>query len=191
MRSWRPPLFRVITGVTVTTDLPRMSSNAAFTLGCLPSLIRLRVVGNGSLKRPLSPPSSASRGETQIESVESSPSWAPTCRRRGGKEEPGVEPLRHALGRDPVRVRNELVERQHHAVIGQHLEEADLAVAEVGTMRRLDLAGAFGIDQRLRYRSAVPAGCHSPRRSRGSQRCGNSASPHPAPRRPNTAPVSR
>ena len=61
-------------GVTVTTDLPLESSSAAFTLACLPSLIRLRVVGNGSLKRPVSPPSSASRGETQIESVDSLPS---------------------------------------------------------------------------------------------------------------------
>src|SRR5882762_536489 len=79
MRSWRPPLSLVITGITVTTFLPRLSSSAAFTLGCLPSLIRLRVVGNGSLKRPVSPPSSASRGDTQIESVDSLPSWAPTC----------------------------------------------------------------------------------------------------------------
>src|SRR5829696_9637103 len=46
-----------------------------------------------------------------------------------GEEEPGVEPFWHALRRDPVRVRNEFVERQHHAVVGQHLEEADLAVA--------------------------------------------------------------
>ena len=68
-----------MTGITVTIDLPRLSSSAAFTLACLPSLIRLRVVGNGSLKRPLSPPSSASRGETQIELVDSLPSWAPTC----------------------------------------------------------------------------------------------------------------
>src|SRR6185503_17683809 len=70
--------------------------------------------------------------------------------RRGGEEEPGVEPLWHALRRDPVRIGHEFVERQHHAVIGQHLEEADLAVAEVGAMRRLDIAGAPGIDQRLR-----------------------------------------
>jgi hypothetical protein len=49
-----------------------------------------------------------------------------------------------------VRIGHEFVERQHHAVVGQHLEEADLAVAEVGAMRRLDLAGALGIDQRLR-----------------------------------------
>jgi len=45
----------------------------------LPSLIRLRVVGNGSLNRPLSPPAKASRGDTQIESVDSLPSWAPAC----------------------------------------------------------------------------------------------------------------
>src|SRR5437660_5979274 len=71
-------------------------------------------------------------------------------RRRGGEEEPGVEPFGHALRRDPVRIGHEFVERQHHSVIGQHLEEADLAVAELGAMRRLDFAGAFGIDQCLR-----------------------------------------
>src|ERR1700761_8966590 len=68
-----------MTGITVTTALPLLSSNAAFTLGCLPSLIRLRVVGNGNLNRPLSPPASASLGDSQIESVDSLPSWAPTC----------------------------------------------------------------------------------------------------------------
>ena len=68
-----------MTGITVTTGLPLLSSSAAFTPGCLPSLIRLRVVGNGSLNRPLSPPASASRGDSQIESVDSLPSWAPAC----------------------------------------------------------------------------------------------------------------
>ena len=68
-----------MTGITVTIGLPLASSSAAFTLGCLPSLIRLRVVGNGSLNRPLSPPASASRGDSQIESVDSLPSCAPTC----------------------------------------------------------------------------------------------------------------
>src|SRR6267142_6790753 len=71
-------------------------------------------------------------------------------RRRGRKEEPGVEPFWHALRRDPVRIGHEFVERQHHAVVGQHLEEADLAVAKVGAVRGLDLAGALGIDQRFR-----------------------------------------
>ena len=69
----------VITGITVTTLLCRASPSAAFTVRCLPSLIKLRVVGNGSLNRPLSPPASASRGETQMESVDSLPSWAPAC----------------------------------------------------------------------------------------------------------------
>ena len=94
---------------------------------CLPSLIRLRVVGNGSLKRPLSPPSSASRGDTQIEvGGFLAVMGADLFRRRGGEEEPGVEPLRHALRRDPVRIGHEFVERQHHAVVGQHLEEASI-----------------------------------------------------------------
>ena len=44
--------------ITVTTAFPRPSSSAAFTLGCLPSRIRLHVVGNGSFNRPLSPPAS-------------------------------------------------------------------------------------------------------------------------------------
>src|SRR5690349_12844603 len=39
-------------------------------------------------------------------------------RRRGGEEEPGVEPFWHAFRRDPVRIGHEYVERQHHAVIG-------------------------------------------------------------------------
>ena len=68
-----------MTGITVTMVLPLASSIAALTLACLPSLIRLRVVGNGNLNRPLLPPSIASRGETQIESVASLPSWAPSC----------------------------------------------------------------------------------------------------------------
>ena len=60
----------VTTGITVTIGLPPASSSAALTPGCLPSRIKLRVVGNGNLNRPLSPPASASRGDSQIESVE-------------------------------------------------------------------------------------------------------------------------
>ena len=65
MRSWRPPFSVVSTGITLTTGFPLASSSAAFTFGCLPSLIRLRVVGNGNLNRPLSPPAIASRGDSQ------------------------------------------------------------------------------------------------------------------------------
>ncbi len=69
--------------------------------------------------------------------------------RCGGEEEPGVEALGHAFGRDPVRIGHEFVERQHHAVVGQHLEKGGVAVAEVGAVRGLDLAGFPGIDQRF------------------------------------------
>src|SRR6202011_4418028 len=39
----------------------------------------------------------------------------------GGQEEPGVEPFWHALRGNPVRIGHELIERQHHAVVGKHL----------------------------------------------------------------------
>ena len=151
IRSWRPPLVLVMTGITVTTDFP------------------LAVIQHRLHAWLLAEPDQIARGrERQLEApalaaferlARRHPDrvggflavmGADLCRRRRGEEEPGIEPLRHALGRDPVRVGHQFVERQHHAVVGQHLEEADLAVAEVGAMRRLDFAGASGIDQRLR-----------------------------------------
>src|SRR5438552_7219813 len=75
---------------------------------------------------------------------------AELLRRSCGKEEPGVEPLWHALRRDPVCIGHELVEREQEAVVGQHLEKRRLALTERGAMRRLDLLGAAGIDQRAR-----------------------------------------
>ena len=75
---------------------------------------------------------------------------AELVRRSGGEEEPGVETFRHAFRRDPVRVGYKLVEREHHAVIGKHLQEGDLAIVQIGAMRGLDRAGALRIEKRLR-----------------------------------------
>src|SRR5581483_5857100 len=71
-------------------------------------------------------------------------------RRRGGEEEPGVEALGHALRGNPVRVGDELVQRQPELVLGEHVEEGRLALAERHTIGRLDLAGPLGIDQDTR-----------------------------------------
>src|SRR6266404_4919866 len=71
-------------------------------------------------------------------------------RRRGGEKEPGIEPFWHALRRDPMRIRHQLVERQQHSVIGEHFQESGLALAQGGAVGGFDLAGALCIDQRLR-----------------------------------------
>src|SRR5882724_5176202 len=71
-------------------------------------------------------------------------------RRRRREEEPGVEPVRHALRCDPVRIGHQLVERQQHSALGKNLQEGGLALAQGGAAGGFDLAGALCIDQRLR-----------------------------------------
>src|SRR5579871_155619 len=67
--------------------------------------------------------------------------------RRGGQEEPGVEALRHALRRDPMRIGDEFVEREPELVVGEHVEKGRLALAKRRAIRRLDLARAAGVDE--------------------------------------------
>ena len=174
----------VMTGITVTTGLPLRRRARPSRCDCLPSLIRLRVVGNGSLNRPLSPPASASRGDTQIESVGFlAVMRADLLRRRRGEEEPGVEALRHAFRRDPVRIGHQYIERQHHPVVGENFSERRSCPRTARRDGGLDLAGPLGIDQRRSTRAVAPAGCRFPRTSRGSPRSGkpsaSASSPSP------------
>ena len=140
-----------MTGVTVTTDLPLAVIERRLHAALLAELDQVARGREWQLEAPaLAAFQRLARRHPDRVGGFLAVMGADLFRRRGGEEEPGIEPLRHALRRDPVRIGHEFVERQHHAVVGQHLEEADLAVAEVGAMRGLDLAGPFGIDQRLR-----------------------------------------
>src|SRR5215210_63925 len=71
-------------------------------------------------------------------------------RRRGGEEKPCVEPFRHSLRRDTMRVGNEFVKRQHQSVLGEHLQESRLVLTQLCAAESLDLAGQLRIYQRLR-----------------------------------------
>src|SRR4051794_27535289 len=54
--------------------------------------------------------------------------------RSGGEKEPGVEPLRHALRRDPVRIRHQLIEREQQTIFPENLREGGLALAQSRAM---------------------------------------------------------
>src|SRR3954451_16852775 len=75
---------------------------------------------------------------------------ADLLRRCGSKKEPGVEPLRHALRRDPVRIGHQFVHCQQHLVLWEYIQKRRLALAEGSAMGSLELGGTLGIDQRVR-----------------------------------------
>ena len=172
----RRPL--VMTGITVTIGCCRASSSAAATLRCLPSLIRLRVVG----KRQLEASAVAALERLARRHPDRVGGFlavvrADLFRRRRRQKEPGVEALRHFLRRDPVRVGHQKIERQHQIVLN------------AGSARRSPRRRTTACDGKRRFRrpmrrrstgsirAAAPAECRSLRTSRESRRCGNSASP--------------
>src|ERR1700676_240912 len=67
-----------------------------------------------------------------------------------GKKEPGVEPLWHALRRDPVRVGHKFIECQQQSVVGENFQKGQLALAQRGAIGSFDLAGALRVDQGVR-----------------------------------------
>ena len=120
MRSWRPPLSLVMTGITVTIGL----APAVVERGLYAWLLAEPDQVAGGRKRQLEPPALAAGQRLARRQPDRIGGFlavmgAGLLRRCRGKEEPGVEPLRHALRRDPVRVGHEFVERQPQSVVGR------------------------------------------------------------------------